>query len=279
MSPILNSVAANILISLLSFVGAATLLRKKLGSNQSVAIMVSFAAGVMLGAAFFDILPEAFEDLNISEVLMWTLIGIVVSFLLERFLLWYHHHHVDRHQIEPSAYLVLFGDTIHNFVDGVAISASFLVSPAIGLTTTIAIAAHELPQELADFSILLHAGMKKKKALLYNFITALTAVFGAVISYLFLSSFEILIPLALSFTAGMFIYIALADLIPDLHHSQGSYLNIAQSLPFILGILLMLFVGTITPNEQKEEMHGEDYMVEQINEPYLNDNSSGELQD
>ncbi|MBI4136459.1 ZIP family metal transporter [Candidatus Roizmanbacteria bacterium] len=278
MAPFFNSIAANIFISLISLIGAFTLFRKKLSSDQWTAILVSFAAGVMLGASFFDILPEAFEELAIPNVLLWVLVGIVVSFLLERFLLWYHHHHTDRHKVEPSAYLVLFGDIIHNMVDGIAISAAFLVNPSIGFTTTLAIAAHEIPQELADFSILIHAGMEKKKALLYNFLTALTAILGAIVGYLFLSTFETLIPIALSFTAGMFIYIALADLVPDLHYSKGSYLNIAQSLPFVVGILLMLSLVNALPHED-EEVHGEDYMVEHVDEPHLDKDYPEEHQD
>ncbi|KKR71960.1 MAG: Zinc transporter, ZIP family protein [Microgenomates group bacterium GW2011_GWC1_41_8] len=285
MSPLFNSIIANIFVSLISLIGAIALFRNKLGSTQFISVLVSFAAGVMLGASFFDILPEAFEELDTTRVLTWTLTGIIVSFLLERFLLWHHHqhhHHEDAHDIKPSAYLVLFGDAIHNLVDGIAITASFLVSPAIGITTTIAIAAHEIPQELADFSILLHAGMKKNRALLYNFLTALTAVLGALTSYLFLSSFETFIPLALSFTAGMFIYIALADLIPDLHHSHGSYLNIAQSLPFIIGILLMMMIVNSTPHSQEhedEEVFPEDYVVEDVNKSFFNDNSVQKHQD
>lgn len=270
MSSLFNSIFANILVSLISLIGMLALFRNHLGSKPFISVLVSFAAGVMLGASFFDILPEAFEVLETSDVLMWTLIGIITSFLLERFLLWYHHHHEDTHNIKPSAYLVLFGDTIHNLVDGVAIAAAFLVDSATGITTTIAIAAHEIPQELADFSILLHSGMKKRKALLYNFITALTAVLGAIISYFFLSSFEAFIPLALSFTAGMFIYISLADLIPDLHHAQGSYLNLSQSLPFVLGILLMLALVSIMPHEQGHENEHEDYMVDHTSGPHDN---------
>lgn len=264
MTPLVNSILANTVISLISLIGAITIISKQLKSKRTIPILVSFAAGVMLGATFFDILPEAFEQTSsLSLVFSYILIGIVVSFLMERFLLWYHHHHEVTHRIKPSAFLVLFGDAIHNAVDGIAITAAFLVSPAIGFSTALAIIAHEIPQELADFSILVNAGFKKNKALALNLLTALTAIASAVLSYFFLSSFENLVPIALSITAGMFIYIALADLVPDLHHKESLSLTAAQSLPFVLGILIMYFITRtiVHTDTHQREMIRDDYIV------------------
>ena len=151
---IIQPLLATILVSLLSLTGAFILLKKKVGQEKNISSLVSFAAGVMLGAALLDLLPHAIEEADAHEILMLTLWGIVGSFLFERFILW-HHHHEEKHHIKPSVFLVLVGDAVHNFVDGIVIAAAFLVNPMLGISTTIAIAAHELPQELADFSILL----------------------------------------------------------------------------------------------------------------------------
>ena len=223
------------------------MLKQKIGQGKSISYLVSFAAGVMLAAALLDLLPHAIEEADAHEMLMLTLLGIVASFLFERFILW-HHHHEDKHHIKPSAFLVLIGDAVHNFVDGVVIAAAFLVSPALGVSTTIAIAAHELPQELADFSVLLYAGFSRQKALLFNFLSATTAIMGTLLGYFFLGEHEQFLPPTLAFTAGMFIYIACADLIPELHreHHEHRESSIKQVLPFILGIIIMIVIMSLT---------------------------------
>ncbi|MBI4130456.1 ZIP family metal transporter [Candidatus Roizmanbacteria bacterium] len=243
MSPFVSSIIATGIISTLSLTGGFLLLHKKLLTQQLIPYLVSFAAGVMLAAAFLDILPEALEEGEIETVIGAMFIGIVFSFIVERSILW-HHHHEDTHKIKPSGVLVLFGDAIHNFIDGVAISAAFLINPVIGITTTIAIAAHELPQELADFSVLIYSGFKQKQALLFNFLSALTALAGAIVGFSLLTQFEELLPNALGFTAGMFVYIACADLIPELHTSHENKRQ-TQILPFLLGIGLLSLLGKL----------------------------------
>lgn len=239
---------ATIFVSLLSLSGALILLRNKDGQQTNVTHFVSFAAGVMLAAALLDLLPDAVAETSINPMLTLTLWGIVGSFLFERFVLW-HHHHEEKHHIKPSAFLVLVGDAVHNFVDGVVIAAAFLVSPALGISTTIAIAAHELPQELADFSVLVYAGFTRQKALFFNFLSATTAIAGTVIAYYFLGLYEQLLPPTLAFTAGMFIYIACADLIPELHREHHTNIenSLKQVLPFILGIIIMLVITSLSP--------------------------------
>ena len=233
---------ANVIISLVSLLGLVTIFSKKLQSKNMVEISVSFAAGVLLSSAFFNILVEALKDRSAHEVFLYTIIGMVFSFFLERFFLWFHHHHEDTHNIHPSALLVIIGDAIHNFIDGLAIAATFIAAPALGITTTLAIAAHEIPQEIADFSILRHSGLSAKRAIQFNFISALTAVIGGIIGFYFFNTFHEVLPLALGFTAGIFIYIASADLIPALHENHSNHKPFIPVLCFLLGILLIYFI-------------------------------------
>ena len=240
-----NITIANVLISLISFVGVVFVSNKKLLTGKIVQYLVSFAAGVMLSTAFLNILPEALETGEVKEVLSYALGGMVFGFFLERFLLWYHHHHEDMHNVKPISLLVLIGDGIHNFVDGVAIAATFLVNPALGISTAIAVAAHEIPQEFADFSVLIHCGFSSRKALVLNFLSALMAVLGGIFGFYFLLQFQSYVPLAIALAAGIFIYIASADLIPELHrtHKKGELFE--QVLPFTLGILIMVFLSQV----------------------------------
>ncbi len=233
----------SLVVSLISFAGAFLLLFKKTLSDRSTKYLVSFAAGVMLSTAFLNLLPEAWEKNQQGNIFVPLLAGVVVFFFMERYLLWFHHHD-STHNIKPSAHLILLGDGFHNFFDGIAIAAAFLTNPALGVTTAIAIAAHEIPQEIADLGILIHGGMERSKALLYNFISALAALVGAVLGYFFLSTLEHLLPTFISFTAGMFIYIACSDLIPELHKDSHKTSNFTQSALFIIGIVAMYFLST-----------------------------------
>ncbi len=236
MNTFISIVAASLFVSSVALSGAVLFVWKRLLSEKVTAYLVSFAAGMLLATAFFDLLPEAAgENIEVAHVFFLTFLGIVVFFFLERFVLWFHHHD-EPHETKPSAVLILLGDALHNFIDGVAIAAAYLTSPSLGFTTTSAIVAHEVPQEIADFSVLIAGGMKKTRALFFNFLSGLTALAGAILGFYFLEGLEGVVPLALAFTAGMFIYIACADLIPDLHKEFKRQKNWAQSLPFILGI-------------------------------------------
>jgi zinc and cadmium transporter len=242
MNTLLSIFIANAAVSLLSLVGVFTLSLQK-HQRKLTQYFVSFAAGVLLSSAFLNIIHEALEDQEPFPILLTILIGMSFSFLMERFVLWFHHHD-DTHQIHPSAYLVIIGDAIHNFIDGLAIAATFLVNPAVGVATTFAVAAHEIPQEIADFSILTHSGFSKKRALLVNFLSALTAVIGGFIGYYFFNSFVTVLPYALAVSGGIFIYVATADLIPALHEEHSKIKPFQQVYPFILGILLMYILST-----------------------------------
>ncbi|MBP9798339.1 ZIP family metal transporter [Candidatus Woesebacteria bacterium] len=247
MSTLLSIITANILISCISLIGLSILSVKTFASKKLSTFFVSFAAGVLLATSILNILPESLEHLPTQTALSWFMYGIIAAFLLERSLLWYHHHHEDTHDINPTSLLVLVGDAIHNLIDGLSIAAAFIVSPALGIATTIAIAAHEIPQEIADYSILRHCGMGNRRAILWNFVSALTAVIGGIIGfYIFRESFELL-HYALAVTAGIFLYVSAADLIPELHHSHTSHSWLPQTVLFLAGVVLIILLSGLGP--------------------------------
>jgi len=244
MSTLSSVILASTVVSLISLIGSVFLIKKDFLTKYAF-YLVSFSAGVLLSTALLDLLPEAIKTKHNIGVHYPILFGIVFLFFLERFLIWFHHHD-NTHNTKPSVYLILFGDGIHNFFDGIAISASFLTNPKLGVVTTLAIIAHEIPQEIADFTILIHGGLSKTKALFFNFISALTALLGAILGVYFLSKLQFLLPTFLAFTAGTFIYITCADLIPDLHNDFKEHGKWAQTIPFIFGIVLMwLFIRLV----------------------------------
>jgi zinc and cadmium transporter len=241
-------VIANIFISLLSLSGAVMILWKKFLTKSIIPYLVSFAAGVILTTAFMDLFPESLaqaSELGLKiNIFIPAFLGIVISFFIERFLLWFHHHE-HTHGIKPTVLLITIGDGIHNLIDGVTIAATFLANPTLGLVTTIAIAAHEIPQEIADFSILIHSGLTKKNALIINLLSAFTAIIGGVLGFYFLHNFKSGLPVLLAFSAGIFIYISCSDLIPDLHRDYKEQRKWVQALPFIAGIILMYLLNLV----------------------------------
>jgi len=243
MSSLYLIILASLVISSISLIGGVFLFWKRLSVKKFSSYLVAFAAGVMLTTAFIDLLPEALENNDDQNIYIYGLLGILVFFLIERLVIWFHHHDVMR--VKPTAYLVLLGDGLHNFFDGLTIAAAFLANPGLGFITTLAISAHEIPHEIADFSILLHAGMKKNKALFYNFLSALTALIGAIIGFYFLNKFEKMLPALLMFSAGVFIYIACTDLIPDLHQDFKKQKKWATTFTFIAGVVLTYFLITL----------------------------------
>jgi zinc and cadmium transporter len=209
-----------------------------------IGYLISFAAGTMLGAAFLDLLPESIEGGgNVKLILAVTLLGILIFFLIEKFLIWYHCHDNTDCEVHGFTYLIILSDSIHNFIDGAIIATSFLVSLPLGITTSLAIIAHEIPQEIGDFGILLHGGMPAKKVLLYNFFSALFGIFGALLILFF--SFDIirLSSLIIAFAAGNFIYIASSDLIPAIHKEIKIKKALTQVFFMILGVLVIWLTG------------------------------------
>ena len=231
--------------SVFSLIGGIILLYREKIALKFSHFLAAFAAGTLLGTVFFDLLPESLEEKEHSgsdiNIFFWVLFGILGFFLLERFIHWFHHHQHEyaEEKVKPTIPLIIAGDSIHNFIDGVVIAATFLVSIPLGIVTTFAVAAHEIPQEIGDFGILLHKGLKRKKVLLVNFFSALTALFGALISFWLGESIEASLPILLAITSGFFIYIAASDLIPEIHHeNRKGFAAIETSLMF-------LGVGTI----------------------------------
>ncbi len=228
--------------SVFSLVGGALLLFNEKKTLKYSHFLAAFAAGTLLGTVFFDLLPEALsssEELSLGiDIFLWTLAGILGFFLLERFIHWFHHHqheYLDE-KIKPTVPLIIAGDSVHNFIDGVVIAATFLVSIPLGIVTTLAVAAHEIPQEIGDFGILLHKGLRRKKVLLVNIFSALTAVLGALISFWVGERIEASLPILLSITAGFFIYIAASDLIPEIHHENRKGFAVIETALMFLGV-------------------------------------------
>lgn len=235
--------AATIISSLVSLCGAFLLARKNKWSQPFALHLTALSSGVLLTTSLLHLAPEALHELgNTNGVFYGMFAGIIAFFLLERLVLWYHHHH-QSHGPKPSAWLISVGDSVHNFIDGVAIASTFMFDPTLGLITTIAIGAHEIPQEIADFSIMVNAGVSKKKALLFNMYSAMASVAGALLTY-FLHDYLVgYLPLLVAFSAGMFLYIALSDLIPELHHHTTNQRDKwTQLMWFFIGIALLFGV-------------------------------------
>lgn len=238
MNDLINIIFLVTLGSIISLIGGLILVIKEQFVLKFTHFLSAYAAGALLGAAFFDLLPEAFEEAAHSDLFLWVVVGIVSFFLLERFIHWFHHHHEHPGDKNHSIVaLVAIGDSVHNFIDGVAIAGTYLVNPAVGLVTTIAVAAHEIPQEIGDFAILLNRGVKRKKVLLINLFSALAAVAGAVFTFILGDIIEPLLPAFLAVTAGFFIYIALSDLIPEIHNEEKRQIAMAEAFILILGII------------------------------------------
>lgn len=242
MNPWYYSLAAVLLVSLVSFIGVLFLAFKLEKLRKILLFLVSFAAGGLLGDAFIHLLPEAVEEVGFNlNVSLSVLAGLLLFFILEKFIRWRHCHvpTCDEHP-HPVAMMNLIGDGFHNFMDGLLIAASFCCSPSLGVATTLAIIFHEIPQEIGDFGVLIHAGFTKAKALLFNFLLALTAVLGVVVALVLNSQIEGFTQILVPFTAGGFIYIAGADLIPELKKETDLPKSAVQLLGLILGIGVMV---------------------------------------
>lgn len=227
-------------ISALSLVGALTMALASEAVKRALLVLISFAAGALLGDAFIHLLPEIAEserglDLTASLAVLG---GITGFFLLEKGLHWHHAHFPSEEVVHPVAVSNIVGDGLHNFVDGAIVAGSFIVSPELGLATTIAVALHEIPQELGDFAILVHAGLEPRRALRINFLSALAAVAGGVVTLL-LTSLGGIEHFLLAFSAGAFIYIASTDLIPELHKEPEPGKSLVQFLALVMGIAVM----------------------------------------
>ncbi len=241
-----NIIIATLAVSLLSLVGLV-FFSKKLYTHKIMDAAIALAAGVLLANVFINLIPEIFElSVNsgygdIKTISLWMLGFIIFLFLSEQYLYWHHchtHHHDDKDEhVDPAGINILIGDGIHNLTDGMAIATSFMISPSFGWMATLAIALHEIPQEIGDFSLLRHSGFSRLKALFWNLISGLTAVCGGILTYFYSQVAEhqlILIALA----TGSFLYIALSDIMPHLQ-SQKRANQFTQIIWFIIGIIII----------------------------------------
>lgn len=242
---------ATFAISIISFIGVLTLFLRKDLLDKILLILVALSAGALIGGAFLHLLPEAIEKVGLDEgailkVFLFVLFGFSVFFILEQFISWHHHHDcVSCEKVASFSYLILISDAVHNFIDGFVIAASFIIALPVGIITVLAVALHEIPQELGDFGVLIYGGMKRSKALFFNFLTGLVAVIGGIAGFFLSTKIGDSIVYLLPFAAGNFIYIASSDLIPEIKHKGNIKKSITYFFVFLLGIFLMLLLKLI----------------------------------
>lgn len=244
--------------SVFSLVGGIALLGNKALREKAIRYGLPFGAGALLAAAFLSLLPEAVEGSDIHAVALYVLGGFLAFFVLERLLGWFHHHESHHHEKahgernKTHQWLVIIGDTLHNAIDGVAIGAAFLVNPAAGIGTALAVAAHEIPQEIGDFSILLGKGMRARNVIIVNVLSALATVVTALATYLLGGAADFNPALLLAVAAGFFIYIAASDIIPDIHEKPRREGNV-QAVMLLVGVLAIGMIISLTPHSHAHE--------------------------
>lgn len=241
MSVWLYTLASIFVISLISLVGAFTFSIKAEKLKRFLIYFVAFSAGALFGGAFLHLLPEMIEEgvFGLTSSIL-ILVGIVLFFSLEKLIHWQHcHMPITKDHVHSFAYMNLIGDGFHNFLDGIIIAGSFMINYQVGIATTIAVALHEIPQEIGDFGVLVHGGFSKAKALMLNFGSALLAFVGAITTLILSEFIEQISLFIIPLTIGGFIYIAGSDLIPELHKEQKTIKSILQIIAFVMGIAVM----------------------------------------
>ena len=244
---LINIIIAVVIVSAISLVGITYLMINKKLLEKIITLLVAFAAGTLIATAFYDLIPESYEAL---ESMTWVIVGLLVFFLVESVLHWHHHNEnceekdkvSNKKRIMPVVYLNLIGDAMHNFLDGIIIAAGFLAGTPTGIATTIAIAIHEIPQEIGDYAVLIKGGLSRMKALLSNFLTALTAIIGGVLGYYYQNKVQGLIPYIIAIAAGGFLYIATTDLLPELHRTKNFKKVILQIITLMAGIIIIKYL-------------------------------------
>lgn len=238
-------------VSAISLIGLALLSMHQTIVNKLVPWLVAFAAGALLAVAFFDLLPESFEMLGVPVAPMWIVGGILIFLLLENLLCLRHAHHdkSEESHFHTTGYAVLVGDGLHNFLDGVLIASAFMVSIPVGISVTLAVVLHEIPQEVGDFAILLHSGFTRAKALWFNFLSALTALVGGLATFFALNAVESMVPYLIAIGGGGFLYIALVDIIGSFKHTGNLRINLGRMLAVVLGLVVIGGVAFLFPHE------------------------------
>jgi zinc and cadmium transporter len=238
-------VVGGCLMSAVALVGAVTLVLPERQLQRILLPLVAMAAGSLLGGAFFHMIPAAVREADdVLSLLFWVLVGFSAFLALEQFLHWHHCHRADAACREPMTYLILLGDGLHNFMGGLAVAGAFILDVRVGVTTWLAAAAHEIPQELGDFGVLVHAGWSKGRALLFNVLSASTFLLGGILAYA--ASFEMDVGFLLPFAAGNFIYIAASDLVPEVNKQRDLRRSAIHFACFLAGAaVLYLLAGCL----------------------------------
>jgi zinc and cadmium transporter len=238
-------ILAALIVSAAAILGSASILLLGERAERASVWILSFAVGTLLGGAALHLLPEALNLRSTHEVMLCFIAGIIFFIAVERAVRWRHTHVRDEghHHEQATAEVLLWGDALHNFTDGIVLGVAFNVSPELGLIATIAIFAHEVPQEIGDFAVLLASGMPVRRAMLLNYLSAFTVVPGAIAAWTWSSAFHSSIGWLLPLAAGGFIYIALADLVPVLHHRPGRWVAVVQILLILMGVAVIYGTG------------------------------------
>jgi len=230
-------------MSAIAVVGSVTLLLSERTLQKILVPLVSLAAGSLVGGALFHMLPASLLKLPPLETFVWTAAGFTAFFALEQLLHWHHCHRASSDCRQPLSYLILIGDGLHNFLGGLAIGGTFLIDIRLGLAAWLAAAAHEIPQELGDFGVLMHAGWSRRRALLFNVLSGLTFPLGGVVAYSVSSQIDVsfLVP----FAAGNFLYIGAADLVPEVNRHGDQRRNVLPFSVFLVAMVLMLVIRLV----------------------------------
>lgn len=233
------------MVSLASLVGVVFFFLQEKIVNKIIPWLVAFAAGTLLAAAWFDLIPESLAELS-DKAFIWVLVGILLFLMFEQVLHWHHEHRRDcsecNHHRQVLGYSILAGDALHNFLDGVLIASAFMINISVGIATTVAVLFHEIPQELGDYGVLMHSGFTKTKALYFNFLSALASVVGALVAYFALQNIQQVLPYIVAVGAGGFLYIALADLFAELKGGKNIVLRFSQLIVLICGVIVIYFL-------------------------------------
>jgi len=244
------------LVSLMSLAGAITLSMNLERLRSGLFVLVSLAVGALLGDAFLHLIPEAFATANDPVLLSLAILGgILFFFVVEKGLHWHHHQGIEESEplVHPVGKIILFSDGVHNFIDGLIVGLAYMVSIEVGIATTIAVVLHEIPQEIGDFGVLLHAGYTKARALWFNFLSGLFAILGAGAAFVLGAYAEPLAFFLVPVTAGGFIYIALSDLIPELHKEKPGRNSFVQFAAILVGIAAMFLLLNVEAGHSHEE--------------------------
>lgn len=237
-------ILGGVLMSAIAMIGSVTLLLQPATLDRLLLPLVAFAAGALIGGSFFHMIPAALDASGQSlGVGVAVVLGFTVFFVLEQVLHWHHCHRAQSDCKQPLTYLVLIGDGLHNFLGGLAITGTFLIDIRLGITSWLAAAAHEIPQELGDFAVLIHGGWSKRRALLFNMLSGLTFLLGSLIAYGL--SFQIDVSWLIPFAAGNFLYIGASDLVPEVNKHHEPKANIIHLVAFVLGLALLLLAKVL----------------------------------